>query len=93
MFVRAVRFSDVTKERMESLVGRIDEGGPPPGVPIKKLEVVFDEAQGTAVVLQYFDSEEDMRAGAETFAAMDASDTPGTRESVDAGELKVERTP
>ena len=63
MFVRVVRFTDVTAERVESLVARIDETGPPPGVPIKKLQLVFDEAQGTAVVLQYFDTEENLRAG------------------------------
>ena len=93
MFVRAVRFTDVTADRVESLVSRIDETGPPPGVPMKKLQMVFDQAQGTAVVLQYFESEDDLRAGAETFAAMDPSDTPGRRASVDSGELKVERTP
>jgi hypothetical protein len=91
MFVRVVRFTDVTAERVESLVARIDQTGPPPGVAITKLQLVFDDAQGTAVVLQYFDSEEDLRAGAETFAAMDPSDTPGSRASVDTGELKVER--
>jgi hypothetical protein len=61
-------------------------------MPIKKLELVFDEAQGTAIVLQYFDNEEDLRTGAETFAAMDPSETPGTRASVDTGQLEVERT-
>ena len=91
MFVRVVRFTDVTAERVESLIARIDETGPPPGVPIKSLQLVFDAAQGTAVVLQYFDDEESLRAGAETFAAMDPSETPGTRVSVDTGELKVER--
>jgi hypothetical protein len=91
VFVRVVRFTDVTAERVESLVARIDESGPPPSVPIKKLELVFDEAQGTAVVLQYFDTEEDLRTGAEAFTAMDPSETPGTRVSVDTGELKVER--
>ena len=91
MFVRVVRFSDVTAERVDSLVSRIDETGPPPGVPIKKLQLIFDEGQGTAVVLQYFDDEESLQAGAGTFAAMDPSETPGTRASVDAGELKVER--
>ena len=76
---------------MESLVARIDETGPPPGVPIKKLQLVFDEAQRTAVVLQYFDTEENLRAGADTFAAMDRSETPGSRVAVDTGELKIER--
>jgi hypothetical protein len=93
VFVRVVRFTDVTAERVESLAARIDESGPPPGVPIKKLQMVFDEAQGTAVVLQYFDSDADLRAGGETFAAMDPSETPGRRVSVDTGELKVEREP
>jgi hypothetical protein len=91
VFVRVVRFTDVTAERVESLAATIDETGPPPGVPIKKLELVFDEAQGTAVVLQYFESEEDLRTGAETFAAMDPSETPGRRGSVDTGELRIAR--
>jgi hypothetical protein len=91
VFVRVVRFTDVTAERVKSLAAKIDETGPPPGVPIKKLQLVFDEAQGTAVVVQYFDNEQDLRAGADTFAAMDPSDTPGTRVSVDTGELTVER--
>jgi hypothetical protein len=91
MFVRVVRFTEVTAERVQSLVAEIAETGPPPGVPIKKLQLVFDEAQGTAVVLQYFENEEDLRTGAETFAAMDPSETPGNRASVDTGELKLER--
>ena len=81
MFVRVVRFTDVTAERVESLVARIDETGPPPGVAINKLQLVFDEAQGTAVVLQYFDNEQNLRSGADTFAAMDRSETPGSRVS------------
>ena len=93
MFVRVVRFTDVMAERVESLLARIDETGPPPGVPIKKLQMVFDEGQGTAVVLQYFDSEADLRTGGEAFAAMDPSETPGRRVSVDTGELKVDREP
>jgi hypothetical protein len=60
-------------------------------MPITKLELVFDEARGTAIVLQYFDNEEDLRTGAETFAATDPSQTPGTCASVDMGQLKVER--
>lgn len=91
MYVRVVRFTDVKPERIEELRARIDEsGGPPPGVPAKGLQVLFDEAQGTAVVLQFFDSTEDMRTGGEAFAAMDPADTPGTRVSVDMCEEKVD---
>ena len=92
MHVRVVRFTDVTRDRVDELVARIEEGeGPPPGVPSTGVKLLFDEAQGTAVVLQYFGSAEDMEEGARAFSAMDASETPGTRGSVDACELVVER--
>jgi hypothetical protein len=93
MFVRVVRFSDVTTERMDDLLARVEaEGGPPPGVPVKGLQVLFDESQGTAVVVQLFDTAYDMRVGAEAFAAMDPGETPGTRVSVDMCELKLDRS-
>ena len=41
-------------------------------------------------MLQYFDSAGDMEAGAKAFEAMDPSETPGTRVSVDACEVKLE---
>jgi hypothetical protein len=91
VYVRVVRFTDVTSSRVEELLARIDEGeGPPPDVPATGLQLVFDESQGTAVVLQLFETEEDMHAGARAFAAMDPAETPGTRVSVDMGELKVD---
>jgi hypothetical protein len=78
---------------MQTMDARIKEsGGPPPGVPSTRLQVLFDEAQGTAVVLQYFETAEDLDAGAKVFAAMDATDTPGTRASVDACEQKLDLT-
>ena len=92
MYVRVVRFTDVSAERIEGLLARIEESdGPPPGVPSTGLKMLLDEAQGTAVVLQYFATEEDMKAGAAAFSAMDASETPGTRASVDMCEIKLER--
>jgi hypothetical protein len=91
MYVRVVRFSDVTAERIDGLLARITESeGPPPGVPTTGLQILFDEAQATAVVLQFFDSAEDMRIGGEAFAAMDPTETPGTRASVDMCEMKLE---
>ncbi len=91
MFVRVVRFTDVSAERIEGLLARVEEsGGPPPGVPSTGLKVLHDAEQRTAVVLQYFATAEDMEAGAQAFSAMDAADTPGTRASVDMCELKLE---
>lgn len=91
MFVRAVRFTDVDAERLETLLSRIKESdGPPEGVPSTGLQILFDASQRTAVVLQQFDSAADMETGGKVFAAMDAAETPGTRASVDACELKLE---
>lgn len=94
MYVRVVRFADVSAERMEALLARVKEaGGPPPGVASTRLTVLFDEAEGTAVVLQRFASAADMEQGAKVFAAMDPSETPGTRVSVDSCELKLDIEP
>lgn len=90
MHVRVVRFTGVNAERMEGLLARIKESdGPPPGVPATGLQILFDEAQSTAIVLQEFANAEDMSAGAKVFEAMDASDTPGVRASVDMCEQKL----
>jgi hypothetical protein len=92
MYARVVRFTDVSPERIAEINKRVEEeGGPPPDVPAKSLTIVVDEAQSTAVVVVFFDSEEDMRKGDEALNAMDASETPGTRASVDRGEVKVDR--
>lgn len=92
MFVRVVRFTDVSNERIEQLLARIEESdGPPPGVPSTGLKMMVDKDQGTAVVLQYFETAEDMSEGAKAFNAMDPGETPGTRASVDMCEMKLER--
>lgn len=94
MYVRVVRFTDVTAERMDSMLARIKEsGGPPEGVSASGLKVLFDEQQGTAVVIQEFAGEQDMAAAARIFSAMDASETPGGRASVDMTELKLDLMP
>ena len=93
VYVRVVRFTGVSAERIDGLVARVEEAdAPPPGVATTGLKMLFDQTQGTAVVLQYFETTEDMEAGARAFSAMDASETPGTRASVDMCELKLERT-
>jgi hypothetical protein len=91
VFVRVVRFTDVSPERIDQLNARIEESdGPPPDVPATGLQILVDKDQGTAVVLQFFDTAEDMATGAKTFAAMDPSETPGTRASVDMCEMKLD---
>ena len=91
MYIRVVRFTDVSTERIEQLLARIEgSGGPPEGVKSTGMKMLLDEEQGTALVLQYFASREDMEEGGKVFAAMDPGETPGTRASVDACEVKLE---
>ena len=92
MYVRVVRFTDVTAERVERLVTQIEEAdGPPPEIPTTGIQLLFDDTAGTAVVLQLFESAADMRKGDEAFGAMDPGETPGVRVSVDMCELKLDR--
>jgi hypothetical protein len=93
MYVRVVRFTDASADRVDALLDRIRQaGGPPPGVNSNRIQFLFDEVQRSAVVLQFFDTAEAMEEGARVFGAMDSSETPGTRASVDACELKLELT-
>jgi hypothetical protein len=94
VYVRVVRFTDVSPDRIEGALARINESdGPPPGVSSTRLQMLVDAEQGTAVVLQHFDTAEDMAAAARVFDAMDASETPGARASVDTCEVKLDITP
>jgi hypothetical protein len=90
MYARVVRFTDVDPERIAAVDERVqEEQGPPPDVPAKSLRMIADEDQKTAVVVFFFDSEEDMRKADVALNEMDSSETPGTRASVDQGEVKM----
>jgi hypothetical protein len=90
MYARVVRFTDVTPERIAEIDDRVkEEQGPPPDVPAKSMRMIADEDQKTAVVVFFFDSEEDMRKADVALNEMDSSETPGTRASVDQGEVKM----
>ncbi len=91
MFVRVVRFTGVDAESMRAVEDRVREsGGPPPGVTSSGISFLYDEAQGTAVVLQHFETAQDMSEAARILGEMDAGETPGTRASVDACEVRLE---
>jgi hypothetical protein len=92
MYARVVRFTDVSADRIKEISSRVDsEGGPPEGVDSTGMQLIFDEGQGTAVFIGFFENEEKMKSSAKVLEAMDSGDTPGTRASVDAGEVKIER--
>jgi hypothetical protein len=91
MYARAVRFTDVSADRIEAIKARVQEaGGPPEGVDSTGMKLLFDSSQGTAIFVGFFDSEDKMRAAASVLENMEAADTPGTRASIDECEVAVE---
>jgi hypothetical protein len=91
MFARVVRFTDVDPEH---LARRFDEvqasDGPPADIPAKSVQILHDPAQRTAVVIQLFETADDMAAAEGPLDAMDPAETPGTRASIDRCEIKAE---
>jgi hypothetical protein len=93
MFARVVRFTEVSPERISEIVAQVQESdGPPPGVDSTGFQLFVDEAQGTAIFVGFFETEEKMRDASAVFEQMDPSETPGTRASVDLCEVKAEAT-
>ena len=83
MYARVVRFTDADIERIQAR----DDEGPPEGVSPKQVQIVYDDSQKTAVVILFFESEQEMRDADTALQAMDSGDTPGTRASIDQGEV------
>ena len=91
MYARVVRFTDVDPDH---LAGRLEDAGsregPPVDIPAKSVQILHDPDQRTAVVIQLFGTAEDMASAEAALEAMDPSDTPGTRTSIDRCEIKAE---
>jgi hypothetical protein len=93
MYARVVRFTGVTPQRIAEIVAQIEASdGPPPGVDSTGFQLLVDEAQGTAMFVGFFETEQKMRDASAVFEQMDPSETPGTRASVDLCEVKAEGT-
>ncbi len=90
MYARVVRFTDVDTSQIERIKTEVENNDPPEGMPPTTMRIVVDESQGTAVVMQFYESEADMQKADEVMNAMDSSETPGTRASVDKGEVVIE---
>jgi hypothetical protein len=91
MHARIVRFTDVDPDHLASRV-TAGEGpqGPPVDTPAKLVQILHDADQRTAVVIQLFETADDMAAAESALDGMDPADTPGTRASVDRCEIKAE---
>ena len=93
MYARVVRFTDATPEQIAAVVSRVEESdGPPPGVDAVGMQLMVDERQGTAIFIGLFDDEQKLPDANAILEGLDATDTPGTRASVDVCEVKIERS-
>ncbi len=90
MYARVVRFTDVDPDHLASRLADAESEGPPVDAPTKGIQILHDADQRTAVVIQLFETAEDMAAAEAAFDAMDSADTPGTRASVDRCEIKAD---
>ncbi len=94
MYARVVRFTDVDPDHLAGRLAEADEGQRPPvDIPAKRIQILLDVDQRTAVVIQLFETAEDMAAAEGPLDAMDPGDTPGTRASIDRCEIKAELSP
>jgi hypothetical protein len=91
MYARVVRFTDVDPDHLaERLSEAESREGPPVDIPAKGVQILHDADQSTAVVIQLFETAEDMATAESALDAMDPGETPGTRASIDRCEIKAE---
>jgi hypothetical protein len=79
---RVVTFEGVSKDRMEEMKREMSEGDPPEGFPATEVIALHDPEAEQSLVILFFETEEDYKAGDEVLNAMPAGDTPGRRSSV-----------
>jgi hypothetical protein len=94
MYARVVRFTEVDPDHLaERLAEAEAREGPPVDISAKGVQILHDADQRTAVVIQLFETADDMAAAEGPLGTMDPADTPGTRASVDRCEIKAELSP
>ena len=79
---RVVSFDGVGSDRVAEMKREMNEGDRPEGVPATEVVVLHDPDAEQALVILFFDNDDDYRRGDEALNAMPAGDTPGRRASV-----------
>ena len=88
---RVVSFDGVSASRVEEMKQQIGEG-PPDDIPAKEIVMLYDADAQKAVVVVFFDNQEDYDRADATLSAMPADETPGQRTSVGRYEVAVRAT-
>jgi hypothetical protein len=79
---RVVEFEGVSQDRADEMKQRMQGGEPPEGLPAMEFVWLHDADTGKSLVIQFFDSEEDLQRAVAVLEAMPAEETPGRRTSV-----------
>jgi hypothetical protein len=91
MYARVVRFTEVDPDHLAGRLGDAEaREGPPVDIPARSVQILHDPDQRTAVVIQVFETADDMAAAEGPLDSMDPGETPGTRASIDRCEIKAE---
>jgi hypothetical protein len=90
---RVVSFEGVNKDQMAEMNRQIREGEPPEGMSPTEIIVLHDADAEQAVVVVFFETEDDYRRGDEILSAMPAGETPGRRTSVNKYDVAARATP
>ncbi len=89
---RVVSFDGVDEPQMAEMTRRMAEEGRPEEIPATEMIVLHDAGAQSAVVVLFFDSEEDYRRGDAVLNAMPTGDTPGRRVSVTRYDVALRMT-
>lgn len=89
---RVVSFDGVGLERMAEMQREMGAGGRPEDIPATEILVLHDPDSEKALVVLFFESEDDYCRGHETLDAMPAEETPGRRTSVAKFEVAFRMT-
>jgi hypothetical protein len=79
---RVVTFDGVSSDRMAELRREIEADARPEEIPATEMVVLHDPEAEKALVVVFFENDNDYQRGDEALNAMPASDTPGQRTSV-----------
>jgi hypothetical protein len=89
---RVVSFDGVGRDRVAEMLREMSEGERPEDVPATEIVVLHDPDAEKALVVLFFDSEDDYRRADATLDAMPAEETPGRRTSVAKYEVAFRMT-
>jgi hypothetical protein len=77
-----VSFDGVSGDRIAEMQGEMEGSDRPEDVPATEIVVLHDPEAEKAVVILFFETEDDYARGDQALNAMPSSDTPGQRTSV-----------